>query len=63
MSTHYIKYDSESVLEDRKKSWKKPKTDFNSGTLWKYSRTVGSAVNGAVTHPGAEEETHVYADI
>ena len=53
----------ESVLEERKKSWKKPKTDFNSGTLWKYSRTVGSAVNGAVTHPGAEEETHVYADI
>jgi len=53
----------ESVLEDRKKLWKKPKTDFNSGTIWKYSRTVGSAVNGAVTHPGAEEETHVYADI
>jgi dihydroxy-acid dehydratase len=50
-------------LEERKNSWKERKTDFNSGTLWKYSKTVGSAVNGAVTHPGAEKETHVYSDI
>ena len=54
---------SEEVLKTRKKSWKEAKTDFNSGTLWKYSKTVGSAVNGAVTHPGADKETHVYADI
>jgi dihydroxy-acid dehydratase len=54
---------SQEVLKTRKKSWKEPKTDFNSGTLWKYSKTVGSAVNGAVTHPGADKETHVYADI
>ena len=54
---------SQEVLKTRKKSWKEPKTDFNSGTLWKYSKTVGSAVNGAVTHPGANKETHVYADI
>ena len=51
------------TLEKRKKSWKVRKTDFNSGTLWKYSQTVGSAVKGAVTHPGAEKETHVYSDI
>ena len=51
------------TLEKRKKSWKERKTDFNSGTLWKYSQTVGSAVKGAVTHPGAEKETHVYSDI
>ncbi len=51
------------TLENRKKSWKERKTDFNSGTLWKYSQTVGSAVKGAVTHPGAEKETHVYSDI
>ncbi len=51
------------TLEKRKKLWKERKTDFNSGTLWKYSQTVGSAVNGAVTHPGAEKETHVYSDI
>jgi dihydroxy-acid dehydratase len=54
---------SKEVLEMRKKSWKEPKTDFNSGTLWKYSKTVGSAVGGAVTHPGADKETHTYADI
>ena len=54
---------SEEILVTRKKSWKERKTDFNSGTLWKYSKTVGSAANGAVTHPGAEEETHIYAEI
>ena len=54
---------SKETLEKRKTSWKERKTDFNSGTLWKYSKTVGSAANGAVTHPGADEESHVYADI
>ena len=54
---------SEEELAIRKKNWKERKTDFNSGTLWKYSQTVGSAVFGAVTHPGAEKETHVYSDI
>ena len=39
------------------------KTDYNSGTLWKYAQTVGSSSKGAITHPGAEEETHTYADI
>ncbi len=51
------------ILEKRRKSWKERQTDFNSGTLWKYSQTVGSAVEGAVTHPGGEKETHVYGDI
>ena len=50
-------------MKKRKLYLKERKTDFNSGTLWKYSRTVGSASSGAVTHPGAEEETHTYADI
>ena len=54
---------SEKEMEERRKSWKPRGTDYNSGTLWKYSQTVGSAQNGAITHPGAEEETHVYADI
>tara|TARA_B100000886_G_scaffold86857_1_gene57027 strand:- start:4202 stop:5917 length:1716 start_codon:yes stop_codon:yes gene_type:complete len=53
----------ESELELRKSKWKPKKTDFNSGTLWKYSKTVGSAAFGAVTHPGADKESHVYADI
>ena len=50
-------------LSKRKKQWVKPKTDYNSGTLWKYSRQVGPARYGAVKHPGAKEETHCYADI
>ena len=50
-------------LSKRKNQWVKPKTDYNSGTLWKYSRQVGPARYGAVTHPGAKEETHCYADI
>ncbi len=54
---------SDSVLAERKKNWNERKTDFNSGTLWKYSQTVGSASQGAVTHPGADEETHVYSEI
>ena len=54
---------SVKILNERKKLWKERKTDFNSGTLWKYSKTVGSAAFGAVTHPGAKEETHIYADI
>jgi dihydroxy-acid dehydratase len=53
----------EKVLQERKDKWVERITDFNSGTLWKYSKTVGSASNGAVTHPGATEETHTYADI
>ena len=54
---------SGKVLKERKSKWKERETDFNSGTLWKYSKTVGSASSGAVTHPGAKEETHTYSDI
>ena len=39
------------------------KHDFQSGALWKYAQQVGDACDGAVTHPGAKAETHVYADI
>ena len=54
---------SDDELDRRKKNWKERSTDFNSGTLWKYTKTVGSAANGATTHPGASKETHTYADI
>ncbi len=54
---------SEAELEKRRKNWNEKTTDFNSGTLWKYSKTVGSAAKGATTHPGAKKETHTYADI
>jgi dihydroxy-acid dehydratase len=36
---------------------------YGSGALWKFARTVGPAHLGAVTHPGAAGEQHVYADI
>ena len=54
---------SDDSLVERKKNWQERQTDFNSGTLWKYSKTVGSAAFGAVTHPGADKETHVYSEI
>ena len=31
---------SETILEERKSEWKERETDFNSGTLWKYSKTI-----------------------
>jgi dihydroxy-acid dehydratase len=54
---------TEDELAARHKEWKPRKTDYQSGTLWKYAQTVGSAEKGALTHPGGEAETHVYADI
>jgi dihydroxy-acid dehydratase len=54
---------TEAELAARRKEWKPRKTDYQSGTLWKYAQTVGSAEKGALTHPGGESETHVYADI
>lgn len=54
---------SEDELLARKAAWAGPrKTDYASGALWKYSKLVGKARYGAVTHPGAAEETHVYMD-
>ncbi|SFR77269.1 dihydroxy-acid dehydratase [Sphingomonas jatrophae] len=53
----------EAVLAERRKSWVPRTTDYNSGALWRYARNVGPAWQGAVTHPGARAETHVYADI
>ncbi len=54
---------SAAELAKRKKSWKPRKNDYQSGLLWKYVQTVGPARYGAVTHPGAKTETHIYADI
>ncbi|NQU59782.1 MAG: dihydroxy-acid dehydratase, partial [Rhodospirillales bacterium] len=50
-------------MEKRRKAWKPHKNDYQSGALWRYAQTVGEARQGAVTHPGAKGETHVYADI
>jgi dihydroxy-acid dehydratase len=54
---------SDKELAERRTHWQPRKTDYNSGTLWKYAQTVGPAEKGAVTHPGGKAETHVYADI
>ena len=50
-------------LNKRRKNWKPREHEYGSGEIWKYSQLVGSAVNGAVTHPGAKKEKHCYADI
>jgi dihydroxy-acid dehydratase len=54
---------SDAELAERAKSWKPRQHDFQSGALWRYAQTVGSAEKGAVTHPGGAAETHTYADI
>ncbi|MBX9595933.1 MAG: dihydroxy-acid dehydratase [Roseomonas sp.] len=52
----------EAELAARRAAWTPRKTDYTSGALWKYAQLVGPASHGAVTHPGAAGESHVYAD-
>ena len=54
---------SEEELAKRKKNWKPRTHNYQSGAIWKYTQTVGSADKGAVTHPGAKAETHVFVDL
>jgi dihydroxy-acid dehydratase len=54
---------TDEELENRKKSWKPRDHEYGSGEIWKYSQLVGSALKGAITHPGAKEEKQCYADI
>ena len=54
---------SEEELNQRRKAWSPVSNDYQSGALWRYAQTVGTAEKGAVTHPGGKAETHVYADI
>lgn len=51
------------VLAARKAAWKPRINDYQSGALWRFAQNVGPAFKGAVTHPGAQSERHVYADI
>jgi len=53
----------EAVLAERRKAWTPRRNDYQAGALWRYSQNVGPAWQGAVTHPGAKAETHVFADI
>jgi dihydroxy-acid dehydratase len=52
-----------ATLAERRKAWQPRGHDYNAGALWRYAQNVGPAWQGAVTHPGAAAETHVYADI
>ncbi len=54
---------TDAELATRKAQWKGPReTQYATGALWKYAKLVGGARNGAVTHPGAKTERHVYMD-
>jgi dihydroxy-acid dehydratase len=53
----------EAELAARRAAWQPRKTDYQSGAIWKYAQLVGPASLGAVTHPGAEAESHCYANI
>ena len=55
---------SDEDLGQRKIDWKGPReTLYASGALWKYAQLVGATYKGAVTHPGAKVERHVYFDL
>ncbi len=51
------------VIAARKAAWVPRSNDYQAGALWRYAQIVGPAWQGAVTHPGAKAERHVYADI
>ncbi len=53
----------EDVLAVRRAAWVPRRNDYQAGALWRFSQNVGPAYKGAVTHPGASAETHVFADI
>ena len=55
---------TDAELATRKDAWKGPRdTIYASGALWKYAQLVGSTRLGAVTHPGAKGEKHIYMDL
>ncbi len=55
---------TDKELAERKANWKGPReTIYASGALWKYAQLVGNARQGAVTHPCAKGEKHVYMDL
>jgi dihydroxyacid dehydratase/phosphogluconate dehydratase len=53
----------DAELEQRKKDWRPRKTNFGSRALSKYAQMAGPAAAGAAMHPGALNETYVYAEI
>ncbi len=55
---------TDAELDQRRADWAGPReTIYASGALWKYAQLVGGAQKGAVTHPGAKHERHIYMDL
>jgi dihydroxy-acid dehydratase len=55
---------SDAELAARKADWKGPReTIYTSGALWKFAQLVGPTKDGAVSHPGAKAERHIYMDL
>ena len=55
---------SDEELAQRKAEWTGPReTIYTSGAVWKFAKLVGPTYKGAVTHPGADGEKHVYSDL
>ncbi|MEI2684964.1 MAG: dihydroxy-acid dehydratase [Cypionkella sp.] len=54
---------TDEELAGRKAKWKGPRpTQYTTGAIWKFAKLVGGARWGAVSHPGAKAERHVYMD-
>ena len=54
---------ADDVLAGRRAAWVPRVNAYQSGALYRYAQTVGPASLGALTHPGAKAERHMYADI
>ncbi|WP_349357962.1 dihydroxy-acid dehydratase [Stappia sp.] len=55
---------SDEELAARKADWTPLESDVGaSGALWRYVQTVGPAVTGALTQPGARAEKKKYTDL
>jgi len=55
---------SDEELAKRREAWPGPReTMYASGAIWKFAQLVGPTYKGAVTHPGAEAERHVFMDL
>ena len=50
-------------MTKRRAAWQPRAHNHNSGAIWRYAQTVGSTEKGAVCHPGARAETHIFAEI
>lgn len=54
---------TDEELATRRAAWTGPRpTQYATGAIWKFARLVGGARWGAVTHPGAKAERHIYMD-